>query len=141
MSLTTPSKIQELQKKLYDKAKRQPEYRFYQLYGKIYREDILEHAYRLAKANQGAPGVDNQSFEEIEEGVGREQWLAGIGKELKEQTYQPQAVRRVRIAKPGGGERPLGIPTIRDRVVQTAVKLRPDWVRVAHHLSVLAALL
>jgi RNA-directed DNA polymerase len=90
---------------------------------KIYREDILAHAYELACANQGAPGVDGQSFEGIERGVGQEVWLAGLRKELQDKTYQPQPVRRVMIPKPGGGERPLGIPTIRDRVAQTAAKL------------------
>ena len=122
MSLTTPSKIRELQIKLYRKAKNEPGYRFYLLYDKIYREDILTHAYALAKSNHGAPGVDGQSFEKIESG-GLEEWLNGIRQELRNKTYQPQPVRRVLIPKPGGGERPLGIPTTRDRVVQTAVKL------------------
>jgi RNA-directed DNA polymerase len=123
MSLETPSKIRELQKKLYVKAKQEPAYRFYLLYDKIYREDILAHAYELVKANQGAPGVDGQTFWGIEQGVGLEVWLAGIRKELRDKTYQPAPVQRVKIPKPGGGERPLGIPTIRDRVVQTAAKL------------------
>ena len=122
MSLTTPSKIRELQIKLYRKAKNEPGYRFYMLYDKIYREDILAHAYALARANQGAPGVDGQTFEQIES-TGREKWLTGIRQELRNKTYQPQPVRRVIIPKPGGGERPLGIPTIRDRVVQTAAKI------------------
>ena len=122
MSLTTPSKIRELQIKLYRKAKNEPGYRFYRLYDKVYREDILAHAYALARANQGAPGVDGQSFEEIES-AGLEEWLTGIREELRNKTYQPQPVRRVKIPKPGGGERPLGIPTLRDRVVQTAAKL------------------
>src|SRR4249919_2470379 len=122
MSLTTPSKIRELQIKLYRKAKNEPGYRFYMLYDKIYREDILTHAYALARANQGAPGVDGQTFEQIES-TGQEKWLAGIRQELRNKTYQPQPVRRVMIPKPGGGERPLGIPTIRDRVVQAAAKL------------------
>ena len=122
MSLTTPSKIRELQIKLYRKAKSEPDYRFYLLYDKIYRADILDHAYALARANKGAPGVDGQSFEEIES-KGLEEWLTGIREELRNKTYQPQPVRRVLIPKPGGGERPLGIPSIRDRVVQTAAKL------------------
>jgi RNA-directed DNA polymerase len=122
MSLTTPSKIRELQIKLYRKAKSEPGYRFYMLYDKVYREDILAHAYARAGANKGAPGVDEQTFEEIES-AGLEEWLTGIGEELRNRTYQPQPVRRVMIPKPGGGERPLGIPTIRDRVVQTAAKL------------------
>ena len=122
MSLQTPSKIRTLQRKLYRKAKEKPEYRFYLLYDKICREDILAHAYELAKAHKGAPGVDGQTFEGIE-AQGRERWLAGIRDELCTKRYKPQPVRRVMIPKPGGGERPLGIPSIRDRVVQTAAKL------------------
>src|ERR1700687_2838489 len=122
MSLATPIKIRMLQRKLYQKAKEEPSYRFYLLYDKMYREDILAHAYALAKSNQGAPGVDRQSFWGIES-QGLEEWLRGIREDLRAKTYQPQAVRRVMIPKPGGGERPLGIPTIRDRVVQTAAKL------------------
>src|ERR1700724_4394855 len=122
MSLETPIKIRMLQRKLYQKAKEEPNYRFYLLYDKMWREDILLHAYELAKANKGAPGVDEQSFEQIES-EGREEWLRGIRSDLRDKTYEPRAVRRVMIPKPGGGERPLGIPTIRDRVVQTAAKL------------------
>lgn len=122
MSLTTPSNIRELQIKLYRKAKNEPGYRFYMLYDKVWRKDILQHAYERARANKGAPGVDGQSFDQIES-AGVEEWLTGIGEELRNKTYKPQPVRRVMIPKPGGGERPLGIPTIRDRVIQTAVKL------------------
>jgi len=120
--LETPDPVRELQIKLYRKAKSEPDFRFYLLYDKIFRRDVLLRAWTLARANDGAPGVDGQSFEEIEsEGV--MEWLDGLGKELHDKTYQPQPVRRVMIPKPGGGERPLGIPTIRDRVAQTAAKL------------------
>src|SRR5467141_2733556 len=122
MSLTTPIAIRTLQRKLYRKAKAEPAFRFYVLYDKIYREDILRHAYGLARANAGAPGVDGVSFAQIEE-KGLEAWLAGLREELVSKTYRPDPVRRVTIPKPDGGERPLGIPTIRDRVVQTAAKL------------------
>ena len=121
MSLETPEKIRTLQRKLYRKAKAEPAFRFYLLYDKICREDTLHHAYALARANAGAPGVDGVTFERID-ALGAEVWLAGLREELVSKTYRPDPVRRAMIPKPGGGERPLGIPTIRDRVVQTAAK-------------------
>src|SRR5438874_1928324 len=122
MSLETPERIRSLQKKLYVKAKAEPDFRFYLLYDKVWRDDILEHAYEAARVNDGAAGVDGITFEAIESGD-VDGWLSGIGKALRDRTYRPDPVRRVMIPKPNGGERPLGIPTIRDRVVQTAVKL------------------
>src|SRR6202140_241859 len=122
MSLATPIKIRIFQRKLYRKAKAEPDYRFYVLYDKICREDILRHAYALVRANAGAPGVDGVTFKQIE-ASGVEAWLAGLREELVSKTYRPDPVRRVMIPKPGGGERPLGIPTIRDRVVQAAAKI------------------
>jgi RNA-directed DNA polymerase len=122
VSLEIPDKVRELQIKLYRKAKSEPEFRFYLLYDKMYRADVLLRAWILAKANNGCPGVDGQSFEDIES-AGTMEWLNGLGKDLREKTYRPLPVRRVMIEKEGGGERPLGIPTIRDRVAQTAAKL------------------
>ncbi len=122
MSLQTPERIRTLQRKLYRKAKAEPAFRFYALYDKICREDILSHAYRLARVKAGAPGVDGIGFAQIE-AAGVEVWLAGLREELISKTYRPDPVRRVMIPKPNGGERPLGIPTIRDRVTQTAAKL------------------
>ena len=122
MSLETSEKIRILQRKLYRKAKAKPAFRFYVLYDKICREDILRHAYELARANAGAPGVDGVTFKQIE-ASGVDAWLAGLRGTLVSRTYRPDPVRRVTIPKPGGGERPLGIPTIRDRVVQTAAKI------------------
>jgi len=123
MSLATPRAIRSLQRKLYRKAKAEPAFRFYLLYDKIYREDILHHAYALACAKAGAPGVDGVTFAAIE-ASGVEEWLADLREELVSKRYQPDPVRRVMISKPNGeGERPLGIPTIRDRVIQTAAKI------------------
>jgi len=122
--LKTPGKIRELQRKLYRKAKQEKEYRFYLLYDKVYRMDILNHAYNLVKANKGAPGIDGETFDSIEEREGgAEKYLEEVAGALKRKEYKPQAVRRVYIPKAAGGKRPLGIPVIRDRVVQMAVKI------------------
>jgi group II intron reverse transcriptase/maturase len=122
VSLQTPEKVRKLQEALHAKAKAAASYRFYLLYDKLYRLDILAHAYALCRANGGAAGVDNQTFADIE-ASGAERWLAEVAEELRKKTYQPQAVRRVWIPKPDGKQRPLGIPTIRDRVVQMAAVL------------------
>jgi RNA-directed DNA polymerase len=122
MNLATPERIRSLQRKLYCKAKTDPAFRFYSLYDKICRPDILGHAYALARANAGASGVDGVTFAAIE-ASGLEEWLTGLREELVTKAYRPAPVRRAMIPKPGGGERPLGIPTIRDRVAQTAAKL------------------
>src|SRR5213595_4352708 len=122
MSLTTPLSVQKLQKALHDKAKGSPNFRFYALYDKVYREDVMAFAYECCKANRGAAGVDGQTFEDIEE-YGVKKWLDELTQELKSRTYRPQPVRRVYIPKPDGKLRPLGIPTVRDRVAQMAVLL------------------
>jgi RNA-directed DNA polymerase len=122
MSLQTPDSIRKLQIKLYGKSKAEPAFRFYLLYDKIWRTDMLAHAWALVRANAGAAGVDGVTVDQIER-AGAEAFLSGLQEELREKRYRPQAVRRVMIPKPGGGERPLGIPTIRDRVVQSAAKL------------------
>jgi len=122
MSLKTPHRIRKLQLALHVKAKEEPSYRFYLLYDKVYREDVLSFAYEKCRRNGGAPGVDNQTFWDIESN-GRQRWLSELAKQLRSKSYRPEAVRRVEIPKPGGGKRPLGIPTIRDRVVQTAAML------------------
>jgi RNA-directed DNA polymerase len=123
MLLTTPDEIRTLQRKLYTKAKQEPAYRFYALYDKLYRADILSHAWRLVKANKGSPGVDGVSFEAIEQTEGVDTFLRELAQSLKDKTYRAQPVRRVLIPKADGSLRPLGIPTIRDRVAQMAVKL------------------
>jgi RNA-directed DNA polymerase len=122
MNLATPVSVQKLQKALHAKAKEAPGFRFYALYDKVYREDVLAFAYRCCKANGGAAGVDGQNFEDIER-YGLERWLGELAQELRSRTYQPLPVRRVYIPKPNGGQRPLGVPAIRDRVAQTAAVL------------------
>jgi RNA-directed DNA polymerase len=122
MSLLPPETVRKLQETLHAKAKREPTYRFYALYDKIYRADVLNHAYLCCAANDGAPGVDGQTFADIE-AYGVDRWVRELTEELRNKTYHPQAVRRVYIPKADGKQRPLGIPTIRDRVVQMAALL------------------
>ena len=109
MSLTTPFSVQKLQTALHAKAKESPDFRFYALYDKVYRKDVLAFAYERCKANGGAAGVDGQTFEDIE-AYGRERGLDELAQELKSRTYQPLPVRRVYIPKPDGKQRPLGVP-------------------------------
>src|SRR5881296_3466959 len=122
MSLTTPSSVQKLQTALHAKAKESPNLRFYALYDKVYRKDVLAFAYECCKANGGAAGVDGQTFEDIE-AYGTERWLDELAQELKNRTYQPLPVRRVYIPKPDGKQRPLGVPAIRDRTAEMAAVL------------------
>lgn len=121
--LTTPEAIRTLQRKLYVKAKQEPAYRFYALYDKLWRADILMFAYRLVRANKGSPGVDRMNFKDIEQKIGIDKFLSELAQDLKGKTYRPDPVRRVMIPKADGSQRPLGIPTIRDRVVQMSMKL------------------
>jgi group II intron reverse transcriptase/maturase len=122
MRLITLPKVEKLQQALHAKAKQSPNFRFYTLYDKIYREDVLWVAYRRSLANGGVPGVDGQTFDDIE-AYGAMRWLSELAEELKTKTYRPSPVRRANIAKADGGQRPLGIPTIKDRVVQMAALL------------------
>jgi RNA-directed DNA polymerase len=149
MSLQPPKKLVDLQTALHAKAKAAPTYRFYVLYDKLYRWDVLSFAYERCRANQGAAGVDGQTFQDIKE-YGERRWLEELAKELQEKTYQPQPVKRVWIPKPDGKQRPLGIPTIRDRVVQMAAvlvlepifeaDLQPEQYAYRHGKSALDAL-
>jgi RNA-directed DNA polymerase len=123
MLLTTPDEIRTLQRKLYTKAKQESAYRFYALYDKVWRADILMFAYRLVRANKGSPGIDGMNFDDIEQKIGVDRFLLELAQDLKSKTYHPSPVRRVMIPKADGSQRPLGIPTIRDRVAQMAVKL------------------
>jgi retron-type reverse transcriptase len=120
VSLLPPEKVGKLQATLQAKAKSAPTYRFYALYDKVYRMDVLWHAYQCCRANDGTAGVDGQTFADIE-AYGVLQWLGALAEELRRKTYRPQAVRRVYIPKPDGKQRPLGIPTVKDRVAQMAV--------------------
>jgi RNA-directed DNA polymerase len=125
MSLVTPESVQKLQAALHDKAKKSPNFRFYALYDKVYRTDVLAFAYACCKANGGAAGVDGQTFEDIEV-YGAERWLDELTQELKARTYRPLPVRRVYIPKPDGKQRPLGVPAIRDRATMMAAVLVLD---------------
>jgi len=122
MSLATPQSVRKLQRRLFVTAKLKPELRFYSLADKMWRQDVLTHAYRQSRLNGGAAGMDGETFQHIE-ARGVEPWLAALAESLRSGSYRPSAVRRVMIPKNGGGERPLGIPTIRDRVAQMAAKL------------------
>src|SRR5271169_654227 len=124
-NLATPASVQKLQTALHAKAKTEAGFRFYALYDKIYREDILAHAYAQCRSNKGAPGVDGQDFSDVE-AYGLERWLGELAIALKEESYRPDPIRRVFIPKPNGKLRPLGISTLRDRVCMTAVMLVLD---------------
>ena len=123
MSLPTPSSsVRKLQRALYTKAKAEPGFRFYSLWDKVYRNDVLHEAWRRCRRNGGSAGVDGQRFADIE-AQGVEPWLGNLQQELRAKQYRPQPLLRVWIPKASGGQRALGIPTIRDRVVQTAMTL------------------
>ena len=120
--IKAPIDLQDLRRRLYVKAKAEPSWRFWGLYVHVCKHETLQEAYRLAKANNGAPGVDGVTFEAIEAG-GLDAFIDPLHQELVERTYRPQRLRKVEIPKDGGGSRGLSIPTIRDRVVQGALKL------------------
>jgi RNA-directed DNA polymerase len=121
-NLATPVSVQKLQKALHAKAKAEAGYRFYALYDKISRDDILAHAYAQCRSNKGAPGVDGQDFAEVE-AYGVERWLDELALALREESYRPDPIRRVFIPKANGKLRPLGISTLRDRVCMSAALL------------------
>ena len=120
--MSSHERLQQLQRKLYLKAKQEKGYKFYILYDKVFLSYILKEAYGLVKSRGGSPGIDNVSFKEIE-AIGLEPYLKELGEQLRIRSYRPDAVKRVWIAKANGGRRPLGIPTIRDRIAQAACKL------------------
>src|ERR1035441_10155671 len=121
-NLATPTSVQRLRTALHAKAKEEPGFRFYALYDKICRKDVLEHAYACCRANKGAPGIDGLTFDGVE-AYGRERWLGELAQQLRDESYRPEAVRRVYIPKPNGKLRPLGIPRLADRVCQMAAML------------------
>jgi len=121
-NLSTPRSVQKLQKALHAKAKAEPGYRFYALYDKMYREDILAHAYAQCRSNKGASGVDGQDFSDVE-AYGVERWLGELALALRKESYRPDPIRRVFIPKANGKLRPLGISTLKDRVCMTAAML------------------
>ena len=127
MSLVPPETVGMLQATLHVKAKGASGYRFYSLYDKMCRRDVLTYAYERCRQNAGAPGVDGVAFDDIEES-GRDPWLDALMQELRDRTYQPNPIRRVFIPKPDGKQRPLGIGTIRDRVVQMAAVVVLEWI-------------
>ena len=118
-NLSTPLSVRKLQRALHVKAKAEPGYRFYALYDKLYRPDVLLHAYMRCRANKGAPGVDGQTFDDVER-YGRERWLGELALQLREQRYEALAIRRVYIPKANGKLRPLGLSALRDRVCMMA---------------------
>ena len=115
-------RVSTLQEKLYQKAKQEREYKFYVLYDKMFIPYMLREAWKSVKSNHGSPGVDDMTIEKVEQ-YGVDLYLKELGEELRKQTYRPQAVKRVMIPKASGGERPLGIPTVRDRIAQTVCKM------------------
>jgi len=136
--IITPNKVRQLQITLYRKAKAEPKYRFWSLYGELLRQDVLDMALEAQRRNGGEAGVDGESLASIHATAARrQQWLDRLQEELKAKTYRPSPVRRVMIPKSSGGERPLGIPTVKDRVVQTALSLvlMPIWEADFHPRS------